>query len=677
MKYSLTIAFFAIFLLPHAQTDKFCGFNDAYEKLFKQIPGSKAVFEGLIKQQGAKSNSSTQSASSFTIPVVFHVLHKGGVENISDAQIQDAVAILNRDFRKLNADTTSIVTEFKPLAADCNIEFRLATKDPNGKCTNGITRHYDASTDWDQDLSSYNYTWPPTKYMNIYIVKSIAGGGAAAYTFLPGSVPGNMDAIVAIHGYVGSIGTGNNFVSRVLTHETGHWLNLQHVWGSTNNPGVACGDDGVGDTPLTKGFTNCNLSNAIICTPGIKENIQNYMEYSYCCKMFTQGQRSRMHNALNSNVAGRDNLSSNANLIATGVINPTLNCTPLAAFLQSASITCVGNNIGFTDQSYNAPISSWQWSSNLSAPVSTLQNGILTFTGAGLAQVKLKVTNQFGSDSLIKQIVTVLAGPTGSGNINLSQGFESTFPGNDWIKTVPTQGSAFQQTTLAAPGGSVSAMIDNYFDNPNSEVNIFSPALNLQNAVSSQLSFKYAYAQQTTNNNDRFRVMISNDCGATWNMLFNKTGTTLSTAGVPVTSPFSPYAWQWKTENVDLTPYSGNMLAHIRFEFTPDVNGPGNNFFIDDINLSSAVGMNELEIAIASVAVMPIPFKDVLTIRNNSGLKIRNIQVRDLSSRIVKEYSLNSNEEKIVISDLESLSEGVYFLELNSEKGRITKKIVK
>lgn len=144
-----------------------------------------------------------------------------------------------------------------------------------------------------------------------------------------------MDAIVAIHGYVGSIGTGNNFVSRVLTHETGHWLNLQHVWGSTNNPGVACGDDGVGDTPLTKGFTNCNLSNAIICTPGIKENIQNYMEYSYCCKMFTQGQRSRMHNALNSNVAGRDNLSSNANLIATGVINPTLNCTPLAAFLQS------------------------------------------------------------------------------------------------------------------------------------------------------------------------------------------------------------------------------------------------------------------------------------------------------------------------------------------------------
>lgn len=110
------------------------------------------------------------------------------------------------------------------------------------------------------------------------------------------------------------------------------------------------------------------------------------------------------------------------------------------------------------------------------------------------------------------------------------------------------------------------------------------------------------------------------------------------------------------------------MLAHIRFEFKPDVNGPGNNFFIDDINLSSAVGMNELELAVASIAVMPVPFQDVLTIRNNSVLNIQIFQVRDLSSRIVKEYSLNSNEEKIVISDLESLSEGVYFLESNSER---------
>lgn len=678
MKYSLTAAFLALFLSPFAQTGKICGFNEAYEKLFKQVPGSKAVFENIIKEQNSKSNSfSTQSATSFTIPVVFHVLHKGGIENISDAQIQDAVAILNRDFRKLNADTNVIVTEFKPLAADCNIEFRLATKDPNGKCTNGITRHYDDNTNWDQDVSSYVYTWPPSNYLNIYIVKSIAGGGAAAYTFLPGSVPGNMDAIVAIHSYVGSIGTGNNYVSRVLTHETGHWLNLQHVWGSTNNPGVACGDDGVGDTPLTKGFTNCNLSNAIICTPGVKENIQNYMEYSYCCKMFTQGQRSRMHNCLNSNVAGRDNLSSNANLIATGVINPTLNCTPLAAFLQSASITCVGNNIGFTDQSYNAPISAWQWSSNLSAPVSTLQNGVLTFTGAGLAQIKLKVTNAFGSDSLIKQVVTVLAGPTGSGNINLTQGFETSFPGNDWISSQPSQGSAFQQTTLAATSGSMSAMIDNYFDNPNGEVNIFSPALNLQNAVNSQLSFKYAYAQQTTNNNDRFRVMISTDCGVTWNILFNKTGTALSTAGVPVTSPFIPYAWNWKTENLDLGPYSGNMLCHLRFEFRPDVNGPGNNFFLDDINLSSVVGVNELEIAATSIGIMPVPFKDQLSIKNNSGLKVDKIQIRDLSSRLIMEIQVNSNEEKIELAGMEMLSEGVYFLELTTEKGKITKKIVK
>ncbi len=641
------------------------------------MPASKAIFENIVNEQSSKNANTVQAATSFTIPVVFHVLHKGGNENISDAQILDAVNILNRDFRKLNADTTSIVTEFKPLAADCNIEFRLASKDPNGRCTNGITRHYDLNTNWDQDYSSYSYTWPPSQYLNIYIVKSIAGGGAAAYTFLPGSAPTNMDAIVAIHSYVGSIGTANAYVSRVLSHETGHWLNLQHVWGSTNNPGVACGDDGVGDTPLTKGFTNCNLSNAIVCTPGVKENIQNYMEYSYCCKMFTQGQRARMHNALNNNIAGRDNLSTNANLIATGVINPTLNCTPIASFIQSTSITCVGNNVGFTDQSYNAPITNWKWSSDLSIPVSTLQNGVLNFSSAGLAQVKLKVTNSFGSDSSLKQAVIVLAGPTASGNINMSQGFESSLIGTEWIASQPGQGSAFDQTTVAATSGSFSAWIDNYFDNPNSEVSLFSPALNLQNAVNTQLSFKYAYAQQTTNNNDRLRVLITTDCGTTWNVLFSKSGTALSTSGVPLSSPFIPFAWNWRTENVDLNLYSANPLAHIRFEFTPDVNGPGNNFFIDDINLSSVVGLTELHVANTEISLMPVPFSEEISIKNLSGLLINSASVFDVSSRKVKEIQLNSSEPVIQLHQLNDLAEGVYFLEMMTEKGKITKKIVK
>ena len=161
---------------------------------------------------------------------MFHILHLGGPENISDAQVLDALYVLNRDFRKQNPDTNTIVNDFKALAADANLEFRLATKDEFGNCTNGITRHYDARTNWDTDMSNYFTTWNPTKYLNIYVVNNITIG-AAGYTYLPGSAPGYMDAIVMRHDYVGTMGTGSLYTSRALTHEVGHWFNLQHVWG--------------------------------------------------------------------------------------------------------------------------------------------------------------------------------------------------------------------------------------------------------------------------------------------------------------------------------------------------------------------------------------------------------------------------------------------------------------
>ena len=678
MKYYLVFILSFVILGVFGQPMQNCSMLEEYQKVFEKMPEVRVLFKKAIEMKTNDPNFHSKTmAGTYTIPIVFHVLHKNGSENISDAQILSEVNILNRDFRKLNADTTSIVTEFKPLASDCEMEFVLATKDPNGNCTNGITRHYDDNTNWDTDLSNYQYTWPANKYLNIYVVKSISGGGAAAFTFLPGTVPGSMDAIVSRHNYVGNIGTSNNFTSRTLTHEVGHWFNLQHTWGSTNNPGVACGDDGVGDTPLTKGFTNCNLNNAIVCTPGIKENIQNYMEYAYCSRMFTVGQKTRMHNALNSNVAARDNLWSNANLIATGVINPTLNCAPIASFLQSNSITCVGNSLGFYDYSYNAPISNWEWSSNLSSLTSTVQNGVLTFTGAGLANIKLKVSNGNGSDSSIKQVVTVLAGPTSSGNITVAEGFENIFPSGNWIASQPGQGSAFKQTTVTAGSGSVCAWVNNYFDNPNEAVSIFSPAFNFQNQISSMLSFKYAYAQQSTGNNDRFRVLISTDCGLTWTILYTKTGTALTTAGVPVTSPFTAPAWNWKTENIDLIDYSGNQMVHLMFEFRPDPNGPGNNFFIDDINLNAVVGLQELQVANNNIRIFPNPTSANVIIQNKERILIESVQLSDVCGRIVSVLNVNNQSEQVDVSEFARLSAGVYMLKVQTEHGVILKKVIK
>lgn len=657
-----------------AQTEFKCGFNDANDYLFSQDKTAKQRFDELIKaanEQDAKDTQQKTAIATYTIPVVFHILHLGGSENISDAQINDAIKILNRDFAKKNADTTSIIAQYKPIAADCQIEFKLATLDENGQCTNGITRHYTTNTDWTASFSNYIYTWDRTKYMNVYVVKTMQAG-AAGYTYLPGTASANADAIVVLHNYTGSVGTSNSFTSRTLTHETGHWLNLQHVWGSTNQPGVACGDDGVSDTPVTKGHTNCSLSSAV-CTSGIVENVQNYMEYAYCSRMFTQGQKTRMHNCIISGIAGRDNLSSNANLIATGVINPNTNCAPKAEFVSNP-VTCVGNTFSFTDFSYNAPVTSWLWSSPSASNTSTLQNGVLSFTNSGLASVKLKVTNAFGEDSITKQTLIVLAG-TNSGTLNLTQGFETAFPDNNWLATIPQYGSGFKTNTVTAATGTNCAWVDNFYDNPNGPVSIYSPLYNLQNLLSvPQFEFKYAYAQQATSNNDILKVFVSTNCGTNWTQLYSKTGTQLTTTGTLIPAALlNPQASQWKTEIMSLSGYEGNQKVAFKIEFTP--NG-GNNIYVDDINISGVVGIQENNMLLKDVSVYPNPFSNKLTIKGNEMNKVISIQLFDLLGKEIN-VGIEKNNEELKIVDLDNTNSGIYFLRLNSIDGNRTIKVIK
>ena len=276
------------------------------------------------------------------IPVVFHIVHNYGPENISDAQVLDQVRILNEDFRLLNPDTTSIVPAFKSIAADCEIEFRLATIDPNGNCTNGIDRIVSPLTENADDNAKLN-PWPENQYLNIWTVRTLGWSGVAAYAYYPGTAPAGADGVISQYRYIGSIGSGSPGTARVLTHEIGHCFNLSHVWGSTNSPGVACGDDNVFDTPWTEGWTSCNLYGA--SCGNVIDNVQNYMEYSYCDKMFTQGQKTRMHDALSSPFGGRSNLWTQANLIATGTTGAvTAPCAPKADFICANSAARPGSS---------------------------------------------------------------------------------------------------------------------------------------------------------------------------------------------------------------------------------------------------------------------------------------------------------------------------------------------
>ena len=485
-----------------------CGTDHAMAEAFAANPGLKTQFD-LLQQQaeeqdriayqnGYRETDARSMPPVYIIPIVFHVIHDYGAENISDAQILDQVRILNEDFRKQNADTTIIVPAFQGIAADAEIEFRLANLDPNGNCTNGIDRIYSYETYVGDDGSKLN-SWPRSDYLNVWVVKNI-NSGAAGYAYLPGGAPSAaVDGIIILSQYVGSIGTGNVSTSRALTHEIGHFLNLQHVWGSSNNPNVSCGNDGVTDTPVTEGWTSCNLTSNDECNPGIEENVQNFMEYAYCSRMFTQGQRTRMRAALNASAGSRNNLWTASNLTSTGTSGSPVTCSPEADFLPVAKVyICPGASVTFTDMSSNATPTSWNWSFPGGTPSSsTVQNPTIQYNTPGVYAVTLTSSNSAGSNMVTRTgHVTVLASAAQFSTWNYVEDVENntTFT-SDWTIVNP-QGNGWARSTTAAVNGVASARLTNTSSMLGTVDEMISPTIDFSAMQNPVFTFKVAFCQR-------------------------------------------------------------------------------------------------------------------------------------------------------------------------------------
>ena len=258
------------------------------------------------------ANQSVQSPENLLIPIVFHVVHDNGVENISDAQIHEAIVQLNEDFTALNPELAEVHPSFADVVADVGLEFRLAELDPNGEPTTGINRIQSELTYNGSNIAlKQMIQWDPTMYLNIWVVYSSNGGNGSAFAYYPADVEGSgsiYDGVVSSYWAVGRTETAVWTHYKILTHEVGHWANLKHTWGdeSGNQSTAGCSyDDGVEDTPNTIGNTGCDVE-ATSC--GTLDNVQNYLDYSNCSSMFTEGQKTRMLAALNSDVGGRNNL---------------------------------------------------------------------------------------------------------------------------------------------------------------------------------------------------------------------------------------------------------------------------------------------------------------------------------------------------------------------------------
>ncbi len=696
-------------LYVNAQTAKPiqpCNTYAAMEEAFNSNPGSRERYEKIQQQlhaeaQAAVANQNiakTAAPPQYTIPVVFHILHQGGVENISDAVINSALAQVNSDFARAGSDVNTIFAPFQALYVNSEVTFMLAHKDPNGNCTSGIVRRFDSRTDWSQAAITTNYTgitWDPTKYLNIIIVRNIISqspgpGIVVGYTYKPATWPTGalQDAIIYNYGFLSGV-----IPARSLSHEIGHWFNLSHTFGNTNNPGVVCGDDLIADTPPTKGnFSTCPASSTnstILCASNQNpyyQNVENIMDYSSCPKNFTQGQTTVMRSAIASAVSGRSSLWTAANLGSSGTdVNGTGLCAPVADFSSNTTFTvCSGGTLFMKDFSYNGVVSAYSWSANNGAVITSpnAANTNITFPNVGLTAVTLSVSNAQGGNLITKNVTVVSGVPQQPGAY--SESFEGSGLPANWSVINQTGGTTWQQTTLGAATGSKSYMIDGTI-NPNSAIDILqTPSYDMLNNQNLVYTFRYAYARYSATHNDVFKVQVSKDCGGTWiDTYVPSMSSFASGSGGVTTTPLVPTSNQFKTYTLSNHPAFTNYLfepnLRIRFYFQEDAAaGFGNRLYLDDINFNAGTtGINELSQSVG-LSLYPNPAKEEtnlkLSLSNTSllGYTITDITGRLMQVENVKTYPVGEHTLNIATKDL---SKGIYFVNVNLNGTILSRKL--
>lgn len=892
-----------------------CATTQYHNQLVQEDPTILKDLEKLIAN--AMVQKSDDDTTVFVIPVVFHIIHQNGPENILDAQVHNAMNILNRDYRKMNADTATVIPIYRPLVGDVRIEFKLASYDPWGNCTNGIDRLYSHETTIGDAFCKLNQ-WDRSKYLNIWVVRSMEGG-TAGYAHYPTDVNGLgywRDGIVLRHNYIGGSGTGftgSEYASRALTHEVGHWLALPHVWGSTNNPGVACGDDGINDTPETKGHTSINgcptsamytidcdkhdftaavynfdnttttsgatdttavpnqevndvtriefsnfeavgvssnstqdgvfsftdwetggtdgetvytnltgtintskyyeftltpqamqgmnmtfmnfragrnatgartfvvrssadnfstnIAAAIspvstqlsaqsgnvfffnndvdtsvvgarinfsganftnVYTPitfriyafnaedaagtfsvdnvtingtyGSIENVQNYMEYSYCSHMFTHGQVAVMRHALQSADGQRQNLITAETHQATGVdLTSAPICVPTPDIKSNRIHACVGNSVQFTDQSFNGPVTFREWVFEDATPAtSTAANPTVVFNSPGLKTVTITVGNASGQATKTFQrfidVASLGAAYTGPNTFSFEpelqyQELRYNNDGDNYSKFEPVgvgynSSRSLRLKTYKDISGALPGTFESfYYESLGGQVDeIVTPTFDLRHTNGVEFSFDYSYATnavQSTLMTEQIQIFYSRNCGDTWIPLGGTVnsvlkGSALASAGFAGNIDFTPSSnAEWSTFSRPLATNSTDNLTRFKITFT--ASDYSNNLFIDNIRVTGTLGLQDDFSSDHELMISPNPVVsgNDLNIQYVAGSEpvtfiLRNLQGEEITSVVRTEVN-QAVSFGFEISP--NIAAAYYFLEVKSANGTTVKKI--
>lgn len=650
--------------------------------------------------------------ATYTIPVIIHVIYGseavGTYPNISNAQIQSQIQVLNDDFAGKGAGISGVPAIWKNLIANSGISFCYAKTDPKGNplATEGIERIsyktlgipnptsiVDASgenTNFTNYISSQlkpKTIWDPARYLNIWITDKPSGSLLLGFaTFPAGSTLSGIDGVTGTGGpnndglwcwgkCFGTTGTldGNYAKGRVANHEIGHYLGLRHVWGDAD-----CATDYCNDTPPAKeanyGCPNFPANKGRCTGNTTGEMTMNMMDYTNdpCKYMFTPDQVTRMQTAMANGVYRK--------YLGTHGKCSTAPQAPEANFRANKTYGCPGSVIKFTDESIDLP-TSWSWTFTGGTPAtSTDQNPSVTYATAGIYEVKLTVSNATGTDTKTRTSFIVITSPT---TLPLTEGFESaSFPPADWtVNNIDYDSIFWQRTTVAGGfGKSTSSMVfDNYDQDPGGKRDeINTPKYNLTNIKNPVLKFDVAYVRADDVYTDSLAILVSKDCGATFSQVYLKGGKGLATVPTDQGTPkFVPTSSQWRTETIDLNAYAGQANVLVVFQNRGHYAQP---LYIDNINITGTVttAVDALSTAY-ELTLSPNPTSGSVDLNFNSfeagdlNVEINNV----LGQTIDTEYLKNASGSVRHTFDLSNQNAGIYYVTISYGSTRIVRKIVK
>lgn len=683
-----------------------CGTMTVLQAAMEKDPALKESYEKVKLQlsQDVKvkltNPAARENAASVFIPVVFHIVMNDPTQ-VTDAQIMNQLNALNNDYAGLNADSTVIPAAFKPLFGKSKIQFVLAKRTAGNLPSNGIERIITTQSVFGIGNTNIKYTasggadsWDPSRFFNVWICQLT--DGLLGYATFPTQTPTREQGVVMSYGTLpGGYITGYN-KGRTLTHESGHFFFLYHIWG--DDDGACSGSDGVDDTPNQTDATSGCPGGAVVkdaCSPNAPGILyQDYMDYSSdgCMAMFTTQQVARMEAALSR--------YRNALTTSNGAVSPLK-----ALDAQILSIDNPYNRVCDTKFSPVVTLRNWgtetltsadilagvdngtavqtHWTGSL-ASMATVQVTLNAISAGanGTHALKVQVTSPNGGTDLLKTNDTlskVFEYPAPL-TLPLTEGFETAiFPPANW-DIINADGSyTWERADGVGKTGNAAMMVRNFEYKQNQQRDyIRLPQVNITETDSAFLTFQVAAAMQTMagtllNNWDTLQVLISTDCGNTYTSLYKKWGSALVTRSALTTTSFVPAAGEWRKDSVNLTPYINAGPVMLAF-----VNSTGNenNLYIDDINLYKKRGSNKLEnqgwLITPNPATGPVTVQFYTAPANLKGISLFSSTGQKLAEKLVSGTPSTSYR-----FDMSKYAAGVYVVRIVFGDHTVTSKIIK